>query len=270
MPQPQLHLTVLPAQPQPGTRVLLAFHGIGQTGPECYSALAQKWKDRYTVYAFDLYFHGEQSSDLPIEAVNFIRKTELIFQIEQVLQQQGIERFDVIGFSMGGRFAMAILEAFAYRIDKAFLIAPDGISEHPVYHLATRNAGGRYILRRQMERPRLFFATVKGLQKIGIVNKSLVRFAEQIMNTRQKRLTLYNAWVGFRHMRFNIPKWYEQVAQHATKVYLIVGEYDKLLKPSAVKTLANLLPPDQFIIVSGGHTTVVDKAAAYLGKNGIV
>ncbi|WP_109676676.1 alpha/beta fold hydrolase [Dyadobacter jejuensis] len=265
-----LHVTVLPPQPIAGTRPLLAFHGIGQTGPECYAPLAEQWSEHYTVYAFDLYFHGRQASTAPIDASQAISKKQLAEQISTFLQKEGIDRFDVIGFSIGGRFAMATLEAFADRIDKAYLIAPDGVSEHPVYHMATRWPLGRLILKRQMTHPQLFFKLVRGLKNIGLVNKSLLRFTEQIMNTNTKRLRLYNAWVGFRRLRFDIPAWYVQIARQPVELYLIVGEYDKLLKPSAVKPLAKLLPHDHFLILPGGHTTVVDKAVVYLSREGII
>ena len=46
--------------------------------------------------------------------------------IREFLRKENISRFDVAGFSMGGRFALATLEAFPEKIGNVFLIAPDG------------------------------------------------------------------------------------------------------------------------------------------------
>ena len=105
-----------------GPRILLAFHGIGQDGASCFAPSLQSLGSHYTIYAFDLPFHGA-NGDAPFEVIT---KTDWKECIQSFLSQNNVTRFDITGFSIGGRFALATLQAFPQNIDNAFLIAPDG------------------------------------------------------------------------------------------------------------------------------------------------
>lgn len=243
-----------------GPNILLAFHGIGQDGPACFSAIEKFLGQHYTIYAFDLPFHG-QNSGVPFEVVSKIAWKE---SIQSFLNQNHITRFDISGFSIGGRFALATLEAFAENIDNAFLIAPDGVSEHPMYTLATRVPPARWIYGWLMRHPRIFFSIVQTARTLQLASKSLVRFTQQVMNTPEKRQTIYQSWVAFRNLRFDIHELARTASANGVKVLLFVGVYDNLLKPQAVSKLARLLPADQYIELKSGHTRLVEHAAAWI------
>ncbi|MCE7068377.1 alpha/beta fold hydrolase [Dyadobacter sp. CY326] len=243
-----------------GQRILLAFHGIGQDGVTCFQPFEAQLGKHYTIYAFDLFFHGKGVS----------MKSELITKqfwqsiLHDFLAINNIERFDIAGFSMGGRFALATLEAFADRIDNVYLMAPDGISEHPIYALASRFSPARSIFRWSMQHPNAFLGISGFLQKAGLIHASLYRFVQQVLDTPEKRQTIYNSWVNFRALRFDISALYQKASTNNVSIYLFVGQYDKLLKPAAVRKLAALLPLDQYIVLKTGHTQLVDQAAAWI------
>ena len=177
-----------------GPRILLAFHGIGQDGTGCFAAIEKTLGTHYTIYAFDLPFHG-QHSDAAFEVMS---KADWKNSVAHFLNQNNISRFDITGFSIGGRFALATLEAFAENIDHAFLIAPDGVSEHPMYALATRIPPARWIYGWLMRHPGVFFPGVRVARTLKLASKSLVRFTQQVLNTPEKRQTIYRSWVAFR------------------------------------------------------------------------
>ncbi|HEV7381123.1 MAG TPA: alpha/beta hydrolase, partial [Dyadobacter sp.] len=172
-----------------GPNTLLAFHGIGQDGVSCFQPFVENLGDHYTIYAFDLFFHGESN---PPNTGKKLSDPELITKeiwkdtITDFLQKNDITRFDIAGFSMGGRFALATLESYPDRIDKAFLIAPDGVSEHPLYTLASRFPLTRSLFRWSMQKPVLFFRTAELLAKVKIVHSSLIRFTQHVLNTPEK------------------------------------------------------------------------------------
>lgn len=245
-----------------GPHILLAFHGIGQEGSSCYKPFTDTLSDYYTIYAFDLFFHGK-NIDSPVELV-----TKEIWRgiIHDFLQKENITRFDVAGFSMGGRFALATLEVLPEKIDKAYLMAPDGVSEHPLYSLASRFLPTRNLFGWFMRNPKSFLKTVNVLKRAGMVNTSLFKFTENVINTPQKRYTIYNSWVSFRPLRFDIPQLYQSIQSHNIDLYLFIGKYDKLLKAEHVKKLSRLMPPNRYILLTSGHVQVVEKAAMYCGK----
>jgi len=187
--------------------------------------------------------------------------------ISTFLAKENISRFDVAGFSMGGRFALATLESFSDRVDKAFLMAPDGVSEHPLYTLASRFAPTRHLFKWLMQNPNLLFKTASILQKAGIIHSSLYRFTMQVLNTREKRNSIYHSWVAFRKLHFDIASLYKTVQSSHVDLYLFIGKYDKLLKAENVKELSQLLPADKYILLQSGHAQLVEKVANYLISN---
>jgi pimeloyl-ACP methyl ester carboxylesterase len=243
-----------------GPRILLAFHGIGQDGISCFQSFEAHLGEHYTVYAFDLFFHGKNAS------VKSKLITKQVWQslLKDFLQENRIDKFDIVGFSMGGRFALATLEAFPDRTENAFLIAPDGISEHPLYALASRFVPARRLFKWSMRHPETFFTVTSLFQKAGLVNASLNRFVQQVLNTPEKRETIYNSWVNFRELTFDIPSLHQTASANHVVIYLLVGQYDKLLKPAAVQKLATLLPNNHYIILKSGHTQLVEHAAKWI------
>jgi pimeloyl-ACP methyl ester carboxylesterase len=250
-----------------GPNILLAFHGIGQTGISCFQPLADHLADYYTIYAFDLYFHGESNVSGFWAQNEIISKTEWYSTIASFLQENRIERFDVTGFSMGGRFTLATLELFPANINSAFLIAPDGVSEHPLYTIASRSKPARSLFRWLMKNPSVFFKSADFLQKTGLIHSSLYRFTQQVLNTPEKRRTIYNSWVCFRDFHFNISSLYKLTQSQNIDLLLFTGKFDKLLKPSAVDKLRKLLPENKSMILQSGHTQLVEKVAYLIATN---
>lgn len=243
-----------------GPNILLAFHGIGQDGASCFAPSLHSLGSHYTIYAFDLPFHGA-NSDAPFEVIS---KTDWKESVAEFLKTNNITRFDITGFSIGGRFALATLEAFPENIDNVFLIAPDGVSEHPMYALATRIPPARWIYGWLMRHPGVFFPGVRVARTLKLASKSLVRFTQQVLNTPEKRQTIYRSWVAFRDLRFDIPALAKTAKTNGVRIYLFAGIYDSLLKPKAVRKLAELLPEGQYIELKSGHTRLVEHAAAWI------
>ena len=249
-----------------GPKILLAFHGIGQDGASCFKPFKENLGESYTIYAFDIFFHGKSDSS---QNYSFSDKQPLIKPvwaalINDFLTKENISHFDIAGFSMGGRFALATLELFSARIDKAFLIAPDGVSEHPLYTLASRFSPTRNLFRWSMKNPKLFLKTADILQKVGLIHGSLYRFTKNILDTPDKRKVIYYSWLTFRKLRFNISSLYQKIVSDHIDLYLFIGKYDRLLNENAVKKLTLLLPSDRYIILQSGHSQLVEKVAIYL------
>ncbi|QRR02654.1 alpha/beta fold hydrolase [Dyadobacter sandarakinus] len=245
-----------------GRKHLLAFHGIGQTGLSCYQNFAETFGQHYSTFAFDLPFHGA-NADFAFQTISKFLLKELVVNF---LEKEKIARFDVAGFSMGGRFALAVLEAFPDRIDRVYLMAPDGITEDPLYSLATRWTLPRMLFKWTMAHPKPFFTVIKALQKFDLVNKSLARFTFQMLDSPEKRTQVYLAWIAFSPLHFNISKLYATASQNNVKIFLFTGKYDRLMRPEKAKPLAELLPHHQHIVLKSGHTQLVQQAGSWISS----
>lgn len=246
-----------------GPKVLLAFHGIGQDGQSCFAPFEKNLGHIYTIYAFDLFFHGQNVDNESFIHNEFVTKQDWKNCLDAFLAQHQITRFDIAGFSMGGRFALATLELYAPQIQKVILMAPDGITENPLYSFASRFPPARVIFRTLMQHPKPFLKTVDGLKNVGLIHRSLHRFTLAMLDTPEKRKRVFNSWTAFRNLRFDISSLYQTAQKHHITIFLFAGEYDNLLKPTALTPLARLLG-DRYILLPTGHTQLVEKSSLIL------
>ena len=95
-----------------GKHPLLVFHGFGQDHTLCVPLL-KSISPRYTLYIIDLFFHGKSEWN---EGERPLEKSTWASIIEVLLQEQGLTTFSILAYSLGGKFALATLEAFHDRI----------------------------------------------------------------------------------------------------------------------------------------------------------
>src|SRR5690349_5025567 len=108
---------------------MLAFHGFGQ-GKEAFSTFGEALSSDYTLYSFDLFFHGKSEWNYEEEPLEKEFWSEII---QRFLKEQDIRSFSVVGYSMGGKFALATVEAFPTHVKEVYLLAPVGIWISPWY-----------------------------------------------------------------------------------------------------------------------------------------
>lgn len=246
-----------------GPNILLAFHGIGQDGLRCFQCFEEPLGAHYTIYAFDLFFHGQSGAI----SENVVSKEFWTATIQDFLNQHQITVFDIAGFSIGGRFALATLEAFAEQVGNVYLIAPDGVSEHPLYTLASRFWPTRMIFKKLLQYPELLFKTSDLLQRAGLISSSLNIFTQKVLDSPEKRQSVYHSWVSFRKLHFDILGIFRLTKQNKVTIHLFVGKFDKLLKPKHVRKLAQLLPEHQYHELKSGHTKLVAQTGAYIANH---
>lgn len=232
-----------------GKEILLLFHGFGQDNT-AFTPLAQSLSHRYTCYIFDLYFHGKSTwahDEQPLE------KKEWRAILQQFLLENQIDSFSLLGYSMGGKFVLATLEAYADRIHKVFLLAPDGVKTSFWYNLATYPIVLRKVFKSMINHPERFLSISKTLNRIGVVDKGVLRFAEHQMNTIEKRQRVYYSWVVFRKLKFNTRALAARINQYTIPVTIIVGKYDKVITPASMNSFVKLLHEPRLIVIETGH-----------------
>lgn len=134
-----------------GPLQVLAFHGFGRTG-EDFHILDASLGGLCTIHAFDLHFHGA-SPAYPHRADQPFTPQELATFFTAFADQLGADRIAVLGYSLGGRMAMNLLEQMPARITRAFLVAPDGLRTKPWYRGLAASTVGRWAYKRFITHP---------------------------------------------------------------------------------------------------------------------
>lgn len=253
-----------------GTEPLLVFHGIGQTGKECFSAFERELGSHFKICAFDLPFHG--GSAPLFQADRWDRGNEPVSPEEWraflagFLSEQGISRFSIAGFSLGGRFALATLDLFFDRIDKAFLIAPDGVIDQPIYRLATGSRMMRGAFFSVMKRRKALQRFAGMLQNLGLIHISVTRVLNRLTASDEHALLVFRSWVNLRKLKASGEFYRKDSSVFEGKVFLFLGKYDHLVKERDVSPLLRKLDRSQVIWLNSGHTTSVDATAAEIRR----
>lgn len=245
-----------------GKTPLLAFHGFGQS-KEVYLPFSELLGDEYTVYAFDIYYHGNSEWKDRNQA---LEKQDWEVILKYLLEKHQIEKFAVVGYSMGGKFALASLELFPRKIKEFLLIAPDGIKTSFWYSLATYPNSFRRFFRAMIVKPKYFYQILTFTKKMGLVDKSLLKFANTQMNTREKRRRVYLTWVVFRHLKFDLKLIAFLINQNKIPMMMFTGKYDKIITSDNMMDLLKHVKEYEHVILEAGHNTLIADAARHLAK----
>lgn len=245
-----------------GKKILLAFHGFGQS-KQHFLHFAQSLRNTYTIYSFDLFYHGQSFWH---EREKPMGKEFWKDLIAAFFKFQNIEKCTLAGYSMGGKFALATLEAFPETIDKIILIAPDGIKTSFWYSLATYPSWIRSVFRSLIVNPKPFHFLVDVLSKTSMMDKGIIKFASSQMNTREKRRRVYYTWIVFRELKFSMEKIAFLIKKYDIEVDMFLGKFDKMITYKNMKKLLKKIKKYDLHILDSGHNTLIDEVANFYSK----
>ncbi len=112
------------AEANPGDTIVMV-HGFG-ANKDNWTRLADQLTDDFNVYAIDLPGHGDSSKPLDL-GYTLDEQTE---HLAGILTALGIDRFHMMGNSMGGAITALFAARYPERIKTAVLFDPAGIFEH--------------------------------------------------------------------------------------------------------------------------------------------
>src|SRR6185369_4055292 len=164
--------------------------------------------------------------------------------------------FEIAGFSIGAKFALATVELFPERISRIILLAPDGIKNNLWYSFATRTSLMRSLFRSLILKPKRLQAVIKFLKFFHVEDKNLLRFVEFQLSTEEKRKRVYNSWIYFRHLSFNLKDLSLQLNSRNIPVIFILGKSDKVIPFKVIEEFAKTLNNCQFQLLDVGHPEI--------------
>ncbi len=246
-----------------GPKVLLAFHGFGQDSSYLLP-VAEALHSQFTIYAFDLFFHGKSWLEKEHAPLTKAFLTDLI---RRFLVKEKIGKFSVTGFSMGGKFALTVLESFPEQIHSFYLVAPDGIKTSFWYNVATYPGWLAGFFKRTVVKPKPFFRMVHTLNRYQLMHPGVLRFASFQMNSPAKRLKIYKSWTGFRLLTFDIPEIVKLLNHHKIPVIMFFGTFDQIITAKALQFFTRALDNCQVVILKTGHTHLLEEVGKYLHQH---
>lgn len=243
-----------------GSEVWIFFHGFGQCHQDMMAF--EKLRTAKQSYLFvDLIYHGQSSwntSEKPL------KKEDWKIILLSLLQQESIETFHLVGYSMGGKFALLSYELLPERISSLRLIAPDGIKTGLWYSMSSYPSGIHLLFKRVVFRPKRFFTLVDGLKTAGLLEKSLVKFVKTQLETRSKRAQVYLVWKVVGGLHLHLGAIIRELRQHPIPATVFLGDFDNMVSPKNLARFTAKVPNLRLILLPVGHGQLIEATVSNL------
>ena len=209
-----------------GSEVVFCFHGYGLDGSS-FGILEDKINKSHTLICIDFPFHGGTNWN---DAIVFTQND--LANIISLLNPFPSKRFSILGYSMGGRIALNMLQTNPNPIEKVMLIAPDGLKFHFWQYLSTQTNWGNKLFRMTMQYPQWLFILVKIGSALRLLNRSIEKFVHHHIDTKVERDLLYNRWTSMRKFTTNLSLIKKQITKQSIPVSIITGKFDRVITTS--------------------------------------
>jgi pimeloyl-ACP methyl ester carboxylesterase len=209
-----------------GERILVLFHGFGQD-PKVFNSYVDLLKESCTLFLFDLYYHGES-----VRIDHALHHPEWVGDFESFLDQEQIIHYDIVGYSLGGRFALSLACYSKNPPQQMVLIAPDGLIEHSLYKVSTSLLFNG-IFKYSMIHPKFLDRTISILETLGLAKAGLVRFAKSQLRDAQRRTQVYKTWTYFKPLSLSKNE-FQSVFERELKIVLILGSTDLIIRSDKI------------------------------------
>ncbi len=261
-----------------GPKVILAFHGYGDSGNQ-FNILEQEMGRDYTIIAPDMPLHGHTKWN-----ENDFVMDDLVLILNKILEelpgvQKGVKRnclqiipngteteecdkFSMLSFSMGGRIVLNLLEKIPRQIERAVLVAPDGLHENFWYWMGTQTFAGNRLFRYTMKQPKWLFFMLRMGEKTTLLHTSLTRIVHYYMDDEQERNKLYKRWMLLRNFRPHLETVKRVSAKYHIPIRFLFGKYDKIIQ-SKRGDIFRRSPYVKIKIIDASHRLMQRK---YLGE----
>jgi pimeloyl-ACP methyl ester carboxylesterase len=247
--------------------MLFCFHGYGENA-ESFGFLEERLGTDYTMIAIDLPFHGKtQWTDgllfTPGDLVNIVTQLQAIFQPANKANPQSI---NLLGYSMGGRVVLQLLQTIPSIISRAVLIAPDGLHKNRWYKFSTQTFVGNKVFRRVMYKPAALFWLLKKGQQYKLAHASIIKVAHYYLDDAEERIKLYNRWTTMRKFKPKLGVLKKMIARHSIAVRFLFGRYDNIILSERSSIFAADAHNIQVHVIDAGHRLMQEKYAGEIAK----
>lgn len=242
-----------------GSRVLLCFHGFGESGSH-FAFLTKTLGADFTLYAIDMPLHGATKWE-----EGLLLEPRLVWEWLPLMGIDAATPIYLLGYSMGGRIALHLLSMQPTRIAGIVLLAPDGIYVNPWYWLSTQTSLGNRLFKATMENPNWFLGFLRFAEQRGFLNKSVTKFVHHYLHDASVRKALYQRWTTMRRFKPNKQTVLRVLKSKGQTLQILYGKYDRIITPKYGKQWQSAAPAQiQITLIDGGHVLLQEKYAAQI------
>lgn len=232
-----------------GHELLLAFHGYSNNAT-LLDPVCRQLGRHYTTLSFDLPHHG--NSRWQRHAV--FTKENLVQLIEALKVQYNVEKVSLLGYSMGGRVCLSVIECCPQNVYKTTLVASDGLKRDPSYHFFTRTAVGKILFRHMLNNAGFYMKMADLGKAMGIVAKSRHTFLKHSLPDKAARDFLLRVWPTMADLSPQPDELKKIINKYQLPVSIFMGNHDKIIPAErAAEFKAGLDTVTLHVLAHKGH-----------------
>lgn len=250
------------APQHPLTRVVVAFHGFGRPCEEMLAYLPLYEVGTAMLSVGVAHQNGSHPPlDGPTQAV--LKPEHMATTLDAWLEDlvgtnlQNI-CLELLGYSLGGRIAMALLECQPERWNGLTLLAPDGFKKNTLYRFVVETAAGRASWIWMDRHASGIRALIRSLRRARILPAHLEHFALHHTEDHEMRALVSNTWMTNRMFwptKAGMHRSWTQMAQLGGHVHVVFGDRDAIIPRSWARGWDQLVdhPQVRFLTIPAGH-----------------
>jgi pimeloyl-ACP methyl ester carboxylesterase len=250
-----------------GDEVLIVFPGFGRQ-PDDFLLFEDLLKEQYRVIAISHFHHGK--SLYPDKRIHKhqIKMHEIEEMFSAFFKQKNIQRFSLMGYSLGAKLSLCLLQLFPDKINSLYLFAPDGVKTNAWYSIVSKTFLGRGLYTAIIYFPYPFHAILKLLYKSKIIGTRLYKFVYNQTDTLEKRLMVLKVWLTYKRLNPEIKTIQHYILKNKINTHLFFGRYDKVIPPSIGKSFIMPIKKQAHLhIIYVGHNLICAKTHDYIAKH---
>ncbi len=265
-----------------GLKLLFCFHGYGEEA-ENFTVLEPTLGKDYTIIAMDMPFHSktewkeglnftvddltaimgdivERISDIQNEISNSVPPPPFRAARAGTNGGRGLDvRFSLLGYSMGGRIALELLQKIPTVIERAVLVAPDGLHKNLWYRFATQTFLGKKLFKYVMFQQQEKLWVLDVAEKYKLAHAGLLKIVRHYTDKPDDRKALYCRWLVMRAFKPALPLVKKIVKQYNIPVRFLFGRFDNIILSKRADIFKEDTANVQIHIIDAGHRLLQEK-----------
>lgn len=237
---------------------MLCFHGYGMHGKQ-FISLEPALGEKYTFYGFDLFFHKQtklKDQSLNTIKYNRVTKKQLAELIEEFCQYEGIDRFSVIGYSMGSHYATVVVEELGNRIDEYIVAAPSSLNPGALITFFSKYKLGNKLLERFALSEKALIRLLNFAKALGFIDETGRNILYKEINTQELRFNFYACFTYLRLLETDAPKLMQVLTENNIRSIFIFGRKDIMYPLSIGKAFFARFKQAEIVILEADHEMI--------------
>jgi pimeloyl-ACP methyl ester carboxylesterase len=230
-----------------GKKLIITFHGYGNDA-DMFLPFQDYLKD-FTIISINLPYHGKTEWN----KADPVQIDELVTLVNVLIEDANVDKFCLLGYSMGARACLCIAEQIPEQVDKILLIAPDGLVRNGFYQFVTKNSFGKWLFKDFLDHPDHYMPLVNLLKRTRVISPGRHKFAMYYINKQSEREKLLRIWPNMHLIIPDRVKLKRLIEEYRIPVHIFIGSYDKVIPLKNAKKFMRGLSTVQLHIFDKGH-----------------